>query len=261
MQPSILQQLAQAILSGSVKVIDLSATLTPQTPVIKLRAPFAQSAPVSIECISEYDERGANWYWNNLHFGEHTGTHFDAPIHWKSGRHHQDGSTDRLSVQRLVAPACVLDFSAEAAADPDFLLQPSHIEAWEAIHGRIPARSWVLFRTDWSRKNGSTEAFLNMKDDGGHAPGPSADAVRLLAEDRDVNGWGVETVGTDAGQGFRLDPPSPAHTIMHANNKFGLASLCNLDLLPPTGALLITPPLKLLNGSGSPIRVLALVMA
>lgn len=84
---------------------------------------------------------------------------------------------------------------------------------------------------------------------------------RFLAFERDVNGWGVEVVGTDAGQGFRFDPPSPAHNIMHSANKLGLASLCNLDQLPPTGALPLTPPLKIMRGSGRPVRVLALVSA
>jgi kynurenine formamidase len=85
------------------------------------------------------------------------------------------------------------------------------------------------------------------------------DAVRFLVEERDVNGWGVEAVGTDAGQAFSFEPAFPAHALMHGSNKFGLASLCNLDQLPPTGAILIAAPLKIENGSGSPLRVLALV--
>ena len=88
--------------------------------------------------------------------------------------------------------------------------------------------------------------------------GFDADASRLLALDRDVLGVGVETIGTDAGQAGTFDPPFPNHTIMHGAGKFGLASLCNLDLLPPTGAVVIAAPLKIVDGSGSPLRVLAL---
>jgi kynurenine formamidase len=40
-----------------------------------------------------------------------------------------------------------------------------------------------------------------------------------------------------------------------------LQCLTNLDLLPPTGALVIAAPLKIRNGSGSPLRVLALVQS
>ena len=258
MTQELLAQLADALLNQTIRVVDLTQTLSPSTPVIKLRDPFRQSAPFVMDEVSRYDEHGANWYWNNLSFGEHTGTHFDAPVHWRTGKDYADGATDTIPPQRLVAPACVIDCSAEAAANPDFLLEPDHVEAWEAVHGRIPSGSWLLMRSDWSRK-ASAKEFLNIGDDGAHVPGPSARTMRFLVDERDVNGWGVESVGTDAGQGFRFDPPSPAHAIMHGANKFGLASLCNLDQLPPTGSLLITPPLKILHGSGSPTRVLALV--
>ena len=53
----------------------------------------------------------------------------------------------------------------------------------------------------------------------------------------------------------------PNHTIMHGAGKFGLASLCNLDRLPATGAVVLAAPLKIVRGSGSPVRVLALVPA
>ena len=56
-------------------------------------------------------------------------------------------------------------------------------------------------------------------------------------------------------------PLFPAHNLMHGSNNFGLASLTNLDQLPPTGAVLIAAPLKIEKGSGSPLRVLALVAA
>ena len=94
--------------------------------------------------------------------------------------------------------------------------------------------------------------------DGPHSPGFEADASRMLAHERDVLGVGVETIGTDAGQAGGFDPPFPNHTIMHGAGKFGLASLCNLDQLPPTGAIVIAAPLRIVRGSGSPVRVIAL---
>jgi kynurenine formamidase len=47
--------------------------------------------------ISHYDSRGPSWYWNNLSMGEHTGTHFDAPAHWVTGREYADSFTDTNS--------------------------------------------------------------------------------------------------------------------------------------------------------------------
>jgi kynurenine formamidase len=256
-EPSLLQQFAQALSSRRIRVIDLTQPLSPDTPILALPDEFGKSWPFRLEEISRYDNRGPAWYWNNFACGEHTGTHFDAPVHWVTGKDLPSNSTDTIPVERLIAPACVIDATAQAK-DPDFLLSPADIVAWEQKHGQIEAGSWVLMRTGWS-KQPSPEAYLNMKEDGSHVPGPHPDLVRFLADERDVIGWGTEAVGTDAGQGFRFDPPFPCHSIMHGSNRFGLASLTNLDQLPPKGAVLITPPLKIVNGSGSPCRVLALI--
>ena len=250
----LLAQLADALARGAVKVVDLTQPLGPATPVIGLPPIFAASPGVTIEEISRYDEKGPAWYWNTLRFGEHTGTHFDAPIHWVTGKDLPDNACDTIPAQRFVGPACVID----ATADVDFLLTPETIEAWERQHGRIPAGAWVLLRTGWSRRT-DPKAFLNVAADGPHSPGFRADASRMLAHERDVLGVGVETIGTDAGQAGTFDPPFPNHTIMHGAGKFGLASLCNLDQLPATGAIVIAAPLKIVNGSGSPLRVIALV--
>jgi kynurenine formamidase len=192
--------------------------------------------------------------------GEHTGTHFDAPVHWMSGRDLPANSTDTIPAARFVGPACVIDITADAERNPDFLLTPEGVLDWEHTHGRIPAGAWVLLRSGWS-KRATSDAFLNVGADGPHSPGFDAATSRLLAYDRDILGVGVETIGTDAGQAGRFDPPFPNHAIMHGAGKCGLASLCNLDQLPPTGSVVIAAPLKLVNGSGSPLRVLALAPA
>jgi kynurenine formamidase len=265
--PTALTQLAEALARGTVKVVDLTQPLGPATPVIDLPPVFAASPGVTIDEISRYDGRGPAWYWNTLRFGEHTGTHFDAPIHWVTGKDLPNNACDTIPVQRFIGPACVIDVTGsrpDAASgsgpDADFLLTPERIEAWEHEHGRIPSGAWLLLRTGWSRRT-NPKAFLNVAADGPHSPGFRADASRMLALDRDVLGVGVETIGTDAGQAGTFDPPFPNHTIMHGAGKFGLASLCNLDRLPPTGAIVIAAPLKIVNGSGSPLRVIALVPA
>ena len=257
MAVTTLTDLALGLASGSIEVVDLTQPLSANTAVIRLPPPMAPSASFKIEPISRYDDGGPAWYWNNISMGEHTGTHFDAPVHWVTGKDYADGYTDTLPPARFVAPACVIDCTAEVAKDEGFVLEPVHVEAWEAKHGRIPAGAWVLMRTDWSKRT-DPASFLNAKEDGPHSPGPSAATMRLLAS-RDINGWGVECVGTDAGQAFGFDPPFPAHNIMHGAGKLGLASLTNLDKLPSTGAILVAAPLKIEKGSGSPLRVLALV--
>lgn len=257
---TVLSLLVEELRNGRVKVVDLTQPLGPETPVIELPPIFAASPGVSLEVISQYDDKGPAWYWNTITLGEHTGTHFDAPAHWITGKDRANNTTDTIPARQFVGPACVIDVSKEVAHYEDFLLTREHVQAWEGEHGKIPAGAWLLLRTDWSKRQGR-EAFLNAKADGAHSPGFHPDCVRFLAVERDVLGVGVETVGTDAGQAATFDPPFPAHNIMQGNGKFGLASLCNLDQLPATGAVVIAAPLKIVNGSGSPLRVLALTPA
>jgi len=260
MSVSVLAQLASGIVSGRIRVIDLTVPLEAATATIQLPPEFARSRPFSLEEISRYDSRGPAWYWNNLACGEHTGTHFDAPIHWVTGKDYPNNATHNVPVERFIGPACVIDVSRQAAANPDFLVTRAVIEEWERKYGRIAQRAWVLIRTDWSRRK-PAQAFLNIGADGAHSPGPDFECVQFLAKERDILGIGSETVGTDAGQADKFDPPLPCHSIMHGSNRCGLASLTNLDQLPPTGAVVIAPPLKIVNGSGSPLRVLALAPA
>ena len=254
---SVLSQLLQALDAGQLKVVDLTTPLGPDTPVIDLPPIFAGSPGLTLTEISRYDEHGPAWYWNVLHLGEHTGTHFDAPIHWVTGKDLPDNATDTIPPRKFIGPACVIDITAEVAQSPDFLLTPERVRAWEAEHGAIPAGAWVLLRTGWSQKQ-SRDAFLGAGPDGAHSPGFARECSEFLAKERDVLGVGVETVGTDAGQAGTFDPPFPNHTTMHGAGKFGITSLINLDQLPPTGAIVIAAPLKIINGSGSPLRVLAI---
>lgn len=255
----ILVDMISAMNNGGIKVVDLTLTLQPSTPLIPLPPEFANSSPFQMEEISRYDERGPFWYWNDLKTGEHVGTHFDAPVHWVSGKDLPNNTTDTIPPENFIAPACVIDCSEECAKNPDFLLNPDYIKSWEEKHGKIPAGAWILMRTDWSIKRPGADEYLNVSEDGAHSPGPHSETIPFLLNERDILGFGNETVGTDAGQSFTFEPPFPCHSGMHGANKYGLASLTNLDQLPATGAIIIAAPLKIINGSGSPCRVLALV--
>ncbi|WAC22531.1 cyclase family protein [Blastomonas sp. SL216] len=257
MTNQILQQLAGAVASGAIRTVDLTQTLSPDTPTLVLPPEFGQCAAFSQEEISRYDERGVAWYWNNFTVSEHTGTHFDAPVHWITGKDLANNAVDTVPPADFIAPAVVIDISRQAAENPDYLLTVADIEAWEAQHGRIPPRSWIMLRTDWSKRD--VDAYTNRREDGAHTPGPSTEAVRFLIDERDAHGLGVETIGTDAGQAHLLEPAYPAHTLFHAAGRYGLQCLENLDLLPATGSVILSAPLKIKGGSGSPLRVLALV--
>ena len=249
----VLSELVTALSTGAVEVHDLTAPLSAKTPILRLPEPLGQTWRFSLSPISKYDAAGPGWYWNNFSTGEHTGTHFDAPIHWVTGKDGADIS--QVPVRRLIAPAAVLDFSARSAAEPDFLLERADVEAWQEKHGPLPAGGWLLYRTGWSAHADDEERFLN----GGRTPGISADCARWLAETAPIQGLGVETVGTDAGAAHSFDPAFPCHSYLLGKGKYGLTQLQNLAALPAQGAVVIAGPLPIVGGSGSPCRVLALV--
>jgi kynurenine formamidase len=258
-QKADLSSLAEALLSGSVEVVDLTAPLGPDTPLIKLPPEIGKNTPkIEVHNISNYDQNGPFWSWNWLKLGEHSGTHFDAPVQWITGKDYADGTTDKIKPKNFVAPVNVIDCSAEVKKNPDFLLSADGVRAWEKKHGDIAKGTWVVMRTDWYHRNGSEKEFLNADEKGPHSPGPTVDCIEYILS-KGAIGWGSETVGTDAGAAGGMTPPFPAHNLMHKSNRYGLASLCNLDKLPAKGAILIAAPLKLVNGTGSPLRVLALV--
>src|SRR5712671_3261136 len=126
-QKADLSSLAEALLSGSVEVVDLTAPLGPDTPRLKL--------------------------------GEHSGTHFDAPVHWITGKDYADGTTDKIKPKNFVAPVNVIDCSAEVKKNPNFLLTADGVRAWEKKHGDIAKGTWVVMRTDWYHRNGSERSF------------------------------------------------------------------------------------------------------
>jgi kynurenine formamidase len=253
----VLADLLEALGDGSVEIVDLTAPLSDATPVIQLPEPFANTPAFALEEISRYDDRGPAWYWNTIHSGEHVGTHFDAPIHWVTAK---DGiDVAQVPVRHLVAPAVVMDMSAEVAENPDFLLEIEHVEAWQERNGDLPEGGWLLYRTGWDARSRDQQAFLNADDAGPHTPGVSVACARWLADQAPIVGMGVETVGTDAGAAAGFDPPFPCHNLLLGAGKYGLTQLQNLARLSATGNILMTGPLPIEGGSGSPTRVLALV--
>jgi kynurenine formamidase len=248
--------LIDALASGAVEVVDLTQPLSEKTPVLQLPEPFVNTPGLSRRELSRYDDRGPAWAWDVLEIGEHVGTHFDAPIHWITGRDGEDVAS--APPERLVGPAVVIDKSAEAEADPNYLLTVADLEAFEAEHGTLPDGAWVLLRTGWDARAHDQDLFLNAGPEGPATPGPDVEAARWLAE-RPIAGYGVETVGTDAGAAGGFDPPFPAHNFLLGAGRYGLTQLANLAKLPPVGAVVVVAPLKLVGGTGSPTRVLALV--
>ncbi|MDQ6607941.1 MAG: cyclase family protein [Actinomycetota bacterium] len=249
--------LLAGLAAGSIEIVDLTQPLSETTPLIQLPPPFANTPPLSRKKISHYDDDGPAWAWYTLELGEHTGTHLDAPIHWITGQDGQDVAS--IESTKLIGPACVIDRTAETEADHGYLLTVADLEAWEAENGGIPDGAWVLLRTGWGSRAQDQTAFLNVGEQGPETPGPDVEAAQWLAGERGISGFGVETVGIDAGSAGGMDPPFPVHNFLLGAGRLGLTQLANLERLPITGALIVVSPLKLVGGTGSPSRVFAFV--
>jgi len=155
-----------------------------------------------IHKISEYDADGPFSAWNWLKLGEHSGTHFDSPHHWISGKDFPDGFTNTLDVQRLIASVNVIDCSENAAADADFLFTAKAVKAWEDQFGEIGPCEWVVMRTDWDKRAHDEALFLNEgpdpHEDGSRSPGPTPECIDYLLS-KGIVGWGTQCIATDAG--------------------------------------------------------------
>src|SRR5690242_16151984 len=160
---NVLLELVTQLNSDKLRIVDLTQTLSPQTPLLPLPSQWNNTPAFRIWELSRYDERGPAWYWNGFETGEHTGTHFDAPIHWISGRDIANGSVDKIDVGRFIGPACVINVTHDVDGNEDFLLDVPQLRAWEDEHGQIPPRSWVLLRTGWSRRS-DAEHYINLRD-------------------------------------------------------------------------------------------------
>jgi kynurenine formamidase len=186
---------------------------------------------------------------------EHGGTHIDSPVHF-----FRDGWTvDQIPIERLIAPAIVIDVTEQAAADRDYRLLPADVLAWERDHGPVPAGSALLLRTGWPRFWPDARSYLGDDTPGDasnlHFPSYGVEAARLLVEERRVGLLGVDTASIDHGPSSDF----PVHQVAGAHNVPGLENVASLDAVPATGAWLVALPMKIGGGSGGPVRIVALV--
>jgi kynurenine formamidase len=190
----------------------------------------------------------------DIALSEHSGTHLDAPIHFAANK----PTADQVPLERLAGPAVVVDVSAKAEADADYLVTPADIEADEAANGALPAGAVVLFRTGWSKRWPDVQAYMGDdragRTDALHFPGLAPETAELLSR-RGVHAVGIDTASLDHGPSTDFQ----THQILAKSELPGLENLTGLDALPVRGAYVIALPMKIGAGSGAPCRVVALV--
>ena len=209
-----------------------------------------------LETLAEGQTPGGYFYAaKQFATAEHGGTHLDAPFHFAQG----GATTESIPLERLILPGIVLDVTESAAADPDYLVAPDDVLAWEQSYGRVPKGSAVLIRTGWAARWPDALSYLGDNTPGEtrnlHFPGIGEAAARLLVEERGVGLLGIDTASVDYGQSTDFI----VHRIGAAANVPNLENVADLSTLPPAGFLLAALPMKIEGGTGAPARIVALI--
>ena len=232
--------------------IDLSHDFSTNT----LYWPTAQRFTLEVEFHSQTD-KGYFYAANRYRASEHGGTHIDAPIHFaERGR-----TLDQLPIEQLTGAAVVVDVSAQAQKDANYQITVTDLKTWEAKHGQIPAGAILLFRTGHARHWPDAKKYLGTDERGTnavaklHFPGLHPEAARWLVAERTIKAVGLDTASIDYGQSTLFE----SHRILFAQNIPAFENVAALDQLPATGAYIVALPMKIKDGSGGPLRIVAWV--
>jgi kynurenine formamidase len=235
---------ARALAHGRPKkkrLEDLTHTFTAGFPVFTFDPPRRRTL-ITIPTGGFYAQE-----WT---FGEHSGTHMDAPGHFVTGGRF----SPEITLEELLVPIAVIDISERAAGDSDAFVTVDDLRRYERRHGRIPEGALVAMNSGWASKVDDPlefkggDAFPNY-----HFPGWGLEAAMWLAERRDVAAIAVDTISLDPGDSSTF----PVHVNFLATDRYGLESLANLDRIPPRGAVAYVGLIPWEEGSGGPCRVIA----
>ncbi|MBO6574175.1 MAG: cyclase family protein [Rhodothermales bacterium] len=234
------------------QLIDLTHVYNAETPFW----PTADGFELDVDFAGMTD--GGYWYEaNTFRTAEHGGTHLDAPVHFAEGKH----STDQIPLERLVAPAVMIDVSEAALADADYQIAPSDLQAWEAEHGEIPDGHILLFRTGYAQFWPDRVSYMGTDERGPdavaklHFPGIHPDAAQWLVDNRSVAAVGLDTPSIDFGQSSDF----LSHRILFEANIPAFENVAEMAALPATGFSIIALPMHIEAGSGGPLRIVAVV--
>lgn len=224
-------------------VIDLTHSIDPHIPI------WPGDPPVEFETVADFSTLG--YFLRKFSIGEHSGTHVNSPKSF-----YADGmGIDQYSPQSCIVPAVVIDICEIVKLNPDYGLTIQQIEAWEAKHQKIPSNALVILYTGWQEKWHHPTQFFNQDEQGKmHFPGFGGEATQFLIEHRRISGVGIDTHGVDPG----CNETFTINQLILKNSGFVLENLNNLEQLPATGITLMIGIIRLKDGSGSPVSVLAL---
>jgi kynurenine formamidase len=234
------------------EIVDLTWTLDetaiawPTSPGFRLETQF--------DGVTE-----GGWYYRShlFHGPEHGGTHIDAPIHFYEGRQ----TTAEIPLERLIGPGVTIDVTEACAKDRDHLVGRSDLEAWERANGRLPRGAIVLLRTGFGAYWPDRERYMGTAELGPeavpklHFPGLDPAAAAWLADEREIRAVGLDTPSIDHGPSRNF----AAHVALCSRNVPIFENVAHLESLPARGFTVIALPAKIGEGSGGPLRIVALL--
>ena len=235
------------------KFIDLSHNFSEETIY------WVTSKEFKLDTVFEgQTDKGYYYSANNFTTAEHGGTHIDAPIHFSKG-----GQTvDEIPLDKLIGEAIKIDVSVHALNNPEYQITIDDFINWEKKqHMQIPDGSIVLLQTGYSKYYPNKIKYLGTDKRGVdavkhlHFPGLSAEAASWLVENRNIHAIGIDTPSIDYGQSQYFK----SHVILLSQNIPIFENLTNLDKLPENKFKIIALPMKIKGGSGSPLRIVAVL--
>lgn len=220
------------------KIIDLTHSLSEEAPR------WDEFCPYEHTLISNYDQESEfKFKSQNLLISEGSGTHLDAPAHFIPG----GATVEELPLERLIAPCVVVDVADKVFER--FSTSVADIQQFEATHGPIPAGAFVIVRTGWEDHWNHPHQYRNN-----HVfPSISKEAAQYLI-DKDIVGIGIDTLSPD-----RPDEGYPVHVAMLGAGKYIVENVANVAALPATGSYTMALPIKTVNGTEAPIRLIGLI--
>jgi len=235
------------------KIIDLSHAYSNETIY------WVTAKEFKLETVFKgQTEKGFYYSANNFSSAEHGGTHIDAPIHFaKSGQ-----SVDDIPITKLIGSAIKIDITSKSLNDPDYLITIDDFLKWEEDeNSKIPDGSIILLETGFSKYYPDKVTYMGTDERGEnaiqklHFPGLSQQAAQWLVENSNINAIGIDTPSIDYGQSEYFE----SHVILLSHDIPAFENLANLDTLPSTGFTIIALPMKIKNGSGAPLRIVAII--
>ncbi len=220
----ILLILKKLLLSKNNKIIDLTHSLSNNMK--------------GVDIVPAKTIKKDGWNATTLTLYSHVGTHMDAPIHFNVS----DQTIDKIPPERFITKAWVVQLND---IQPSSLITVSDMDS---VAEKINKGDSLLLHTGWSKKL-NTDAYRD------ELPRISENLAHWLGE-KQIGLLGVEP--PSVADVNNLEEVTKIHTILMKNDIIIVEGLTNLDQLTKDQVTLISLPLKVENGDGTPARILAI---